>query len=364
MITKEGLLGFFPKWTPKRYADGMRAFGSIDALWDASPRDIQERIGWNDMLITEFLQWKKTIDLSQIEKILFEEGIHIITRSDAQYPALLQQISDPPPCLFVRGTLTTLHPSIAIVGTRAPSQYGISVTTSLVRQLTEQHITIVSGLALGIDAIAHDETVRARGYTIAVLGSGVDDRSVAPQTNYRLAISIIKSGGAILSEYPPKTSAAPYTFPRRNRIIAGLSLGTLVIEAGESSGALITAKCSLDYNRDVFAIPQSIGSKTGVGVNNLLKEGAILVTSAEDIFTALNISRANTKIVQQEKPRLPELTDHESKIYSHLQNGPKTIDDMVRDIPLPHPIIMTTVSLLELKGVITHVGGSAYTQKK
>lgn len=364
MITKEGLMGYFPKWTPKRYSDCIRAFGSIDALWDAPRQKIQQSLHWNDELTTAFLQWKKTVDISQIEKILLQENIKVISRSDAAYPALLQQISDPPPCLFVRGTLTTHNPAIAIVGTRAPSKYGIEVTTRLVRELTEQQITIVSGLALGIDAVAHDATVRSGGYTIAVLGSGVDDRSIAPQTNYRLAMDIIESGGVIISEYPPHTQAAPYTFPRRNRIIAGLARGTLVIEAGESSGALITAKCSLDYNRDVFAIPQSIGSKTAVGVNNLLKEGAILVTSAEDIFATLNISPVNKKDVQEDKIMLPPLTDNELPIYSYLHTGPKTIDDMVRDIPLPHSVILTTISLLELKGMVTHVGGSAYAQNK
>lgn len=360
MITKEGLLGFFPKWTPKRYADCLRALGSIDALWNASVQDITHHLHWNDTLTQEFLQWKKTLDISHIEKILLQENIDLITRSDTHYPVLLQHISDPPPCLFVRGTLTTHAPSLAIVGTRAPSRYGNEVTMQLVRELVKHQITVVSGLALGIDAIAHDETIRANGYTIAVLGSGVDDRSIAPQTNYRLAMSMIESGGAILSEYPPHTQAAPYTFPRRNRIIAGLSLGTLVIEAGESSGALITAKCSLDYNRDVFAIPQSIGSKTSVGTNNLLKDGAILVTSADDILSVLQISRPNKKITHSLSVPLPSLTDTESRVYSHLSHDPKAADMLAREITLPHTTIMSTLSLLEIKGIVKHLGGTYY----
>ncbi len=357
-------MGFFPKWTPKRYADCLRTFGSIDALWDASAQDIQHYLQWNDALISEFLTWKKTIDISQTEKIMSEEQIDIITRTDSRYPALLQQIPDAPPCLFVRGTLHSEEPSLAIVGTRAPSHYGIEVTRNLVREVTAQGIAIVSGLALGIDAIAHNETLDCDGYTIAVLGSGSNDRSIAPQTNLALAKRIIDAGGAVVSEYPPGMEATKYTFPRRNRIIAGLSLGTLVIEAGESSGALITATCSLDYNREVFAVPQSIGSKTSIGANNLLKKGAIVVTEAADIFTALNISHTQKEEKQIEQRPLPKLTEQEQTVYSSLEHGTKTIDDMVRSLPMSHPAIMTTISILELKGIIFHLGGSAYAQHK
>lgn len=362
MLTKEGLLGFFPRLTPKRFQDLLTAFGSIDEAWHTNISDLHKQLGWNHEMITEFYSWRQSIDEQYILQMLKKENIHIVSFSDPHYPSLLKQISDPPPGLFVRGDMKIDSPTLAIVGTRSPSAYGVDVVHALLPELIAHNILIVSGLAFGIDALVHKKTLELHGKTIAVLGSGCDDRSIAPQTNLPLAKQIINNNGLIISEYPPYTEATTYTFPRRNRIIAGLCLATLVIEAGESSGALITAACSLDYNRDVFAVPQPIGSLSGIGVNNLLKQGAVPITSADDILTAFNIKESNTKIVQKNTTPSLSLTDIESTVYSHLSSGKKTIDEIVFHTALSASIISTTLSLLEIKGAVKHLGGSLYTQ--
>lgn len=359
-MTKEGLLGFFPQLTYKRYSDLIRAYSTIDAAWDATYTDLRSHLPWKEELITQFISWKQTLDITHTESVLDKNNITVLSLSDADYPALLKEINDPPPCLFVRGHLNTSKTALAVVGTRKPSRYGADVANMLVRELVDSGITIVSGLALGIDALVHEAVVVNNGYTIAVLGSGIDSRSIAPQTNLRLAESIIEHDGAIISEYPPGKTATPYTFPRRNRIIAGLSRGTLVIEAGQSSGALITAQCSLDYNRDVFAVPQQIGSSTGIGVNNLLKQGATVVTDVNDILATFPLYQTNTKAVQKQIVTIPTLNDNESKIYSHIASEPKNIDELIRASLLPHPVVSTTLTLLELKGIIKHIGGTLY----
>lgn len=211
-----------------------------------------------------------------------------VALSDAAYPPLLKQIFDPPPTLFVRGNLAALAgPALAVVGTRQATAYGRLAVEKLVPPLTRAGLTIVSGLAYGIDQLAHSATLTAGGTTVAVLAGGVDRTSVQPSRHQYLAEQIIDKGGAVVSEYPPGTPAVKFHFPKRNRIVAGLSLGTLVIEAGEKSGALITAAASIEAGREVFAVPHTILSPTGIGANRLLQHGAKLVTTVQDILEFL-----------------------------------------------------------------------------
>ncbi|MDA2936055.1 DNA-processing protein DprA [Patescibacteria group bacterium AH-259-L05] len=210
-----------------------------------------------------------------------------ITPQDKNYPPLLKEIPDPPQELYIWGVLKQKEKyPLAVVGTRKVSNYGKQVTLELVTELVKQGLTIISGLALGVDGISHQAALDANGRTIAVLGSGFNH--LYPQKHTKLAHDIVKSGGAVITEYPPDTKPTQKTFPVRNRIIAGLALGVLVIEAPMRSGALITARHALEQNRDVFAVPGSIYNKNSAGTNNLIKMGAKPVTKAEDILESFN----------------------------------------------------------------------------
>jgi DNA processing protein len=325
-------------------------------MWRAELADFK-MTGWDEQLVHEFLLWRDGVDEDKIAATLQREGITAITQHDASYPDLLKQIYDPPFCIFVRGALPQTEFPLAVVGTRKFTSYGKQVTEELVGELAAQGIAIVSGLALGIDGIAHAATLRVGGKTIAVLGGGVDRNYIYPRAHLTLAHHIIEHGGAVISEYPPGTLPTNYTFPRRNRIIAGMSLGTLVVEAGEASGALITAQCSLDAGREVFAIPQNITSPTAVGPNNLLKMGAKPVTSAQDILDALNLRDirqyvSNTAI-------LPD-TPTEAEVLKILSRTPVHIDQLIKETRLEGSKVMSTMTLMEMKGKVRNLGGMMY----
>jgi DNA processing protein len=214
-----------------------------------------------------------------IKDEIMEIGIN-----DPDYPALLKEITDPPKRLYVRGNLDLVgREVVAVIGSRKPTSYGIEVTRHILKGIGSK-VAIVSGLAYGIDALAHEITLEQGGYTVAVLGTGVDDDSIYPKENLELARKIVALGGALISEYPPGTKPLKHHFPMRNRIIAGLSQKLVVMEAGERSGTLITAQLALDYNRDVMAVPGSIFSEGSPGVNYLVSQGARIVTSSTDIW--------------------------------------------------------------------------------
>jgi DNA processing protein len=283
-------LAHFPKITYNRYQRLAAYFSDFKNLWDAEIHDlITARLEEN--IADEFLTWREKNPIDKILERLNKEGISTVSINNPDFPALLREINDPPHTLFFRGKLpNTDSPTLAVVGTRKFTAYGKSACQEIVGPLVKQGIIIVSGLALGIDGIAHQIATDNNSPTIAVLGGGVDKRTVAPTSHRNLAEQIIATGGAVLSEYPPGFEPTIYSFPARNRIIAGLSSGTLVIEAAEKSGALITARCALDYNRDVFAVPHALNSPTGIGPNNLLKMGAKVVTKATDIIESLSLT--------------------------------------------------------------------------
>lgn len=215
-----------------------------------------------------------------------KKEIQCILFSDKKYPKLLRQLPDPPPQLYYRGDLEILNNiCLAVVGSRKYSEIGKRSCQKIVGPLAKNGIVIISGLAIGIDSIAHQTTLENGGKTVAVLGTGLNDNVIYPKQNIHLLEKIIDNGGLVLTEYPPESRATRYSFPQRNRIIAGLSIGTLVVEADIKSGSLITASCALDYNRDVFAVPYEITQKQGT--NELLKNGAYLVNSSEDITNIL-----------------------------------------------------------------------------
>ncbi|MFZ2881536.1 MAG: DNA-processing protein DprA, partial [Candidatus Moraniibacteriota bacterium] len=262
-------------------------FNSQENIWNANISDLKTALGENK-LAEKIFNEKSKIDPDYEWVKLEKENIRIIKLSDPEYPALLKEIHNPPYLIYTRGKLDfNQHPTIAIVGSRKYSSYGAQIAANFSRDLTNAGFIIVSGLALGIDAIAHRNALDTNGKTIAVLGSSIDNQNIYPRANYQLAQDIIFKDGLLLSDYPPETPASSFTFPARNRLIAGLSLGTLIIEAGEKSGALITARMALENNREVFAIPGSIFSENSIGTNNLIKNGAKLVTNLGDILEEL-----------------------------------------------------------------------------
>jgi DNA processing protein len=237
------------------------------------------------------------------------------------------------------------------------SPYGLQVTPEIVCPLAQHGLTIVSGLAIGVDALAHLSALKAHGRTIAVLGTGVDARSLYPTQNRRLAEQIIEQGGAVISEFSIGTPPLKQNFPIRNRIISGLSLGTLVIEAARESGSLITARSALEQNREVFAVPGSAHSPTSAGPNNLLKMGARVVTSATDILDALNIE-PRQEIIGKRKITADNL--EEAALLPHLSREPRYIDALVKASHLGAPQVMSILTIMEIKGKVRNLGGMQY----
>lgn len=267
------------------------------------------------------------------------------------FPPLLREIPDSPKTLYARGRLPdpNIYKYVTVVGSRKYSSYGKDVTEKLIEGLAGHPIVIVSGLALGIDAIAHEAALRTGLLTIGVPGSGLDWNMIYPRTNLSLARRILEKGGALLSEYPPETKAALYTFPRRNRIMAGMSHATLLIEAGEKSGTLITARLVGDYNRDLLVVPGSIFSPTSVGVHQFLRLGATPVTSSNDILEALNLETR----FPSASLRVPNnLSEGEQKIFEILTVGEISRDELIELLELPAHETSALLSMLELKGVI------------
>lgn len=289
-------------------------------------------------------------------------GVRLITFWDAEYPALLKQIYDPPVVLFVRGEIRPEdRNAVAVVGTRQPSAYGKLVTERLTADLVRHGLTVISGLAYGIDTLAHNAAVQHGGRTMAVLGSGLD--RIYPGVNKALAEWIAKQG-ALVSEFPLGTKPDRNHFPRRNRIIGGLSLGTLVIEAGDRSGALITAAMALEQNREVFAVPGNIDSARSLGTNELIKQGAKLVTSVDDVLTEIAAHlQVLTGPVREATPAIPDnLTEEEKSLLEHITNEPSHIDKIALAAQKSPAEVLSVLLSLELKEVVKQLSGKLFVR--
>lgn len=297
----------------------------------------------------------ENIETDKVVEALRRDRVQVLTSADPAYPVLLGEIPSPPPVLYVRGDIKTLSTnSLAVVGTRQPTAYGLDMTKKLVEPVAQSGITIVSGLAYGIDGAAHDAARRSGGLTVAVLGSGIG--RIYPPEHRQLAEDIIARGGAVISEFPLGAEPARHHFPQRNRIISGLTKAVLLIEAGAKSGALITAKFAVDQNREVLAIPGLITTPQAVGPHNWLKLGAKLVTSAEDILEVFSMAAgpaAAPAAVTTDDPV-------EAALIKILAAGPVHIDEIVRQSRLDTSVVMTTISLLEIRGLVQHLGGMHY----
>lgn len=346
-----------PSIGPKRFNGLLAHFSNLETAW-RSPLLELAKAGLEEGIVAELVRARQTVDLDAEMVRLEKEGVKIVTIQDEDYPALLKEIYGPPPLLYYRGELPKAEEFLlAVVGTRKPSAYGQQITQTLVAGLAQNGLTIVSGLAFGIDSLAHSAAIMAQGKTLAVLGCGIERANIYPVSNRHVAEKILGSGGSLLSEHPLGTPPLKHHFPRRNRIISGLCLGTLIVEAPIKSGALITAAFSLEQNREVFSVPGNITNPNASGTNNLIKMGAKLVTEANDILDALNLRQATTYL--QAASVVPD-TAEEAKILTNLSREPRHVDDLTRLTSLSIQTINATLTLMEMKGKVRHLGAMKY----
>jgi len=329
-------------------------FGNLEGAWKATPSDLKHA-GLDTGSINAVTSWRPRISLEAEMEKLDRYSVKALTWHDPDYPARLREIYDYPPILYVRGSLLLADEwYLAVVGTRRISAYGRQVTEEIVADLARNKITIVSGLAKGIDTLAHRSALDAGGRSIAVFACGLD--TVYPSENAALARSIIQQG-ALISEYPLGTRPRADYFPRRNRIMSGLSLGVLVIEAGDTSGALITAHLALEQNREVFAIPGNILSPASRGTNRLIQEGAKLVSGYTDILEELNLTAVAH---QMEMKEIIPASDTESTLLKQLGAEPIHIDELCRSSGLHVSTLSSTLAMMELKGLVKQMGAMTY----
>ena len=296
--------------------------------------------------------YKRQIDL------LHKMDCEYLTYSDPAYPAILKEIHDPPMILYYKGSniFTDCALSISIVGARKATPYGLSVAKTVSAQLAKAGMNIISGLAAGIDSASHKGALSVNGCTVGVLGCGID--LVYPPSNRKLYESIISNNGMILTEFPPGTEPTPTNFPRRNRIISGLSYGTLVVEASEKSGSLITAKYAAEQGREVYAVPGRINDKQSSGCNYLIKDGAKLVSRGNDILE--DMFHVFRPMVESEQKELPEMTSDEKELYAAVTKGIRTAGELAKTLQRPIQNINSTITMLELKEIITVDMGNIY----
>jgi DNA processing protein len=330
--------------------------GDIESAWKASPKSWQAA-GLDQRSIASLLATRNTCDLDAELRAIERTGARVITIDDVEYPPLLREIHDPPPVLYIKGHLTEAdNLAIAVVGTRRATAYGKTMTQEIAGPLARQGITIVSGLARGIDSAAHQAALDAGGRTVAIMANGID--RVYPPENRHLA-EAITAHGALLTELPLGARPEGRHFAPRNRIISGLCLGTVVIEAAEKSGALMTANQALDQGREVFAVPGNALSPASKGTNSLIQVGARMVTSAQDILSELNLEQVAIK-AQVETIQLSPENETETLILRHLSADPRHIDDLADLTGLPIMQVNSTLTMLELRGLVRQVGVRQY----
>lgn len=319
-----------------------------------APASRLKAAGLSEKKCSQLLDYRQTISSSRVNEQLAELKIQTIVAGDSTYPSRLAEIPSAPIVLFIRGSIDCLNqPSLAVVGTRKPSQYGRRVTEKLVTELVASGLAIVSGLAYGIDALAHQVALDAGGKTVAILGNGIDQ--IQPRAHIQLGKRIIDNG-AILSEYPPGYPALRQHFPARNRLVAGLSLGTLVIEGAKNSGSLITAQFAQEYGRHLFAIPGQLDNPMSYGPHELIQHGAYLITSAANVLDHLptHMLEQTSFLNQTYRP----VNNQEQSIYELLKVGPQSIDSLSRQTGMSVPQVTITLTMLELSGVVRISGES------
>jgi DNA processing protein len=366
-----------PGMGPTRIWKAVDRLGAPERVFDASLTEL-EGLGMPAKSAQFVFEGKARAAAEDELRRVAEVGGRVLTPADAAYPERLREIYDPPAVLWIRGNVELLaRPGIAVVGTRSPSPYGAGMAELLSRDLANRRLVILSGMARGVDTAAHKGAIEAGGKTVAVWGTGID--VIYPKENKKLAESIVASGGTIVSEYPLGTFPAPQNFPIRNRILSGMSIGVLVIEAAEYSGTRITARCAMDQNRDVYAVPGNVTNKNAWGPNTLIKQGAKLTATWEDIWEDLpsqvrleledelaaagqgESKTAGTASLFNETP-LPE---HERKVLDRLRHDEATqLDDLIErlETDLGSAEIFTALFELEIAGRVKQLPGKNYVR--
>jgi DNA processing protein len=339
-------------------------FGSPEHVFDASKDRLLEVEGISPRLISSLRQAKLPAEALKDLDLVVRKGYRIICMTDPAYPPLLREIPDPPPFLYVAGTLDSSAHSLAVVGSRNATTYGLSTTRRLCSDLVGKGLAIVSGMARGIDTAAHEGALMGKGRTIAVLGSGLEQ--IYPAENRELFQKIIENG-AVISEFALSALPEAHHFPQRNRVISGMSLGTLVVEATRKSGSLITARLAAEQNREVFAIPGSIHSFKSAGTHILIKQGAKLVEHVQDILDELNLqnrlSHRSGKSGGAEVRALPPLSEAEALVFNALSPYPAHSDELVRRLSLTSGKLMAILLQLEVKGLVQQTSGNYFSVK-
>lgn len=338
-----------------RFKSLLAYYGSLEIAWQA-PADGLRAAGLPAKTLENFLRIRRDCSIEQIWENIRQHHIQVLTWEDEAYPRFLREIDQPPPVIYVRGDLIAEDEwAVAIVGTRQVTPYGRQVTSELASFLAGHGITVVSGLARGVDRVAHESALKAGGRTIAVLGSGVD--RIYPPEHQNLAERITERG-AVISDYPMGTPPDSTNFPPRNRIISGLSLATVVVEAGETSGALITATFAVNQGREVFAVPGSIYAPHSKGTNRLIRDGAHPLLRFDEILEELHLGHAQE---QQSARVLLPADAMEARLLQILADEPQHVDDICAVAGLPIEQVSATLTVMELKGMVRQVGSMNFS---
>ena len=351
---------------PVRVRQLLEHFGEAPAILGASKSQLLNVRNIGEETADAIANWEKTIDLAAELKRIADFGCHIVVQADANYPELLRQIYDPPFVLYVKGELLAKDKNaVAIVGSRTTTHYGVEVARKLAYQLAYLGVTVVSGGARGIDSAAHQGALSAKGRTIAVLGTGIN--LVFPPENVDL-YERIAANGAIITQFPFNRPPDKQSFPIRNRIVAGMTLGTVVVEANLTSGALITSNFANEYGRQVFAVPGRIDSPRSKGCHELIKKGAKLCEGAEDILSEFEylFPASNRPAAVSETGVLPALTlsDNEQKVYDALSNEESTTDEVIRRAGLPSSAVSVALLSLEMKRLVKQLPGKLFIRNQ
>lgn len=339
---------------PARLRGLLDAFGDVKTAWEASMSDLRAA-GLGKVTTERLVQLRSSIDIHALWDQYRANGITILTWDDETYPKRLLETHQPPPVLYMRGALDPNdHWAISIVGTRRVTQYGKQVTAQITRHLAQNGITIVSGLARGVDAIAHQTALDAGGRTLGVLGCGVD--VIYPPEHRRIAEDMLAQG-ALISDFAPGTPPDGPNFPARNRIISGLTQAVIVVEAGKRSGALITAEFALEQGREVFAVPGPITAPQSKGTNRLIKNGAHPLLDPSDVLEFLDLTRVTA---QREARSLLPMTSLEEKLAESIADESLHVDEISIKTNIPIAQVTSTLTMMELKGMVQQVGSMRY----
>ncbi len=343
---------------PRMRQSLLERFGSADAVLHAAPSDLRGTPGVGAKMAQRIAEARESIDVEQEIELAAQHDIAIITEADDAYPRMLREIHDPPGVLFIHGSLAAEDTlAIGIVGTRHASHYGLAQAERLAGSLARAGLTIVSGLARGIDAAAHRGALAAGGRTLAVLGSGL--LNIYPAEHAELALEI-RQRGAVISEAPPRMKPLAGAFPQRNRIISGLSLGVIIVEAAERSGALITARHAMEQGREVFAVPGRVDQRSARGCHRLIRDGAKLVESADDVLEELGplveaAPMADGSVIHH--PAELALNDLERQVLGAIGTDATPIDQVAQSTGLPIHRVLSTVSVLEMRRLLRRASG-------